>query len=64
MSTMERIDLEQAILNCLKEKGIAKEGKHYTVDPNGMGTVWDDNVYAAVVQAVFAIDAVLLWKLE
>lgn len=59
MNATERIELEEAIFNCLKEKELAKKGKHYTVDPNGMGAVWDDNVYAAVVQAVFAIDAVL-----
>lgn len=59
MNTMERIDLEQIIFNYLKEKELAKEGKHYTMDLNGMGHVWDADVYAIVVQAVFAIDAAL-----
>lgn len=59
MNTIERINLEQVIFNYLKEKELAKEGKHYTVDSNGMGAVWDADVYAVVVQAVFAIDEAL-----
>ena len=59
MKTTQRLDLEQIIFNYLKDNNIVKEGKHYTLDPNGMGNVWSADVYATVVKAVFAIDEVL-----
>lgn len=59
MNASERVCLEQVIFNYLVKTGVAKEGKHYTVDPSGMGKVWNDSVYATVVQAVFSIDRIL-----